>query len=90
VHQVDKATADQRLGLVAEDPLHRRADIADGSIGADDHDDVRSVLDEGAEAALLKPWAVWWHLAPLSRQRSDYRPAAVCGPVFAFAGYIGS
>jgi len=46
------AGAEEIGGVVAQDRLHGRADVAHPSIGVDHHDDVVAVLDEAAKARL--------------------------------------
>lgn len=40
------------FGPVAENALHRRANVADGAAGLKDHHDIRRVLHQGAKPAL--------------------------------------
>ncbi len=52
VDQLESAAAAQLLRIVSEDTQNRRTEIAQGAVRIDQHDDVRAVLDEGAEARL--------------------------------------
>ena len=52
VYELEGALSDHLRGFVAQNPLHRWAGIADGTLCADDRDYVRAVLHEGAEPLL--------------------------------------
>jgi hypothetical protein len=48
----ERASPDELGGRVPKDPFYGRADVAARSLGVEDGDDVRGVLDQGAEARL--------------------------------------
>src|ERR687894_784479 len=50
----EDAGADPLFRPVAKHPLDRRALVADDTVGFEDHNDIRSVLDQGPEPLLAR------------------------------------
>ena len=83
VEQLVEAPPDHSVGVVPEQPLDRRALVADRAVGADDGDEVAGVADQRAEARLAAAAVhLLGELCALERRARPARraPGARCAP----------